>query len=84
VAPYVQGTQIAGYAVRGAGRRLVFDTREEAVDFARQALGRIVIDEARAAGAQNPILDLQEEEQAAGILRLNACASGSPDGKMPS
>jgi N-methylhydantoinase A/oxoprolinase/acetone carboxylase beta subunit len=81
VTPYLRGTTIAGYAVRGAGRRREFETREEAVEFAREALSRKVLEEAHASGAHAAVLELQEEEQAAGILRLNACAFGSPDGK---
>jgi hypothetical protein len=80
VVPYLRGTAIAGYAVRGVGRRQEFETREEAACFAREALSRRVLDEAHAAGAHDPVLDLQEEEQAAGILRLSGCAFGSPDG----
>ena len=78
VVPFLRGTVLAGYAVRGVGRRLEFDTREEAVEFVREALRRLVLEEALAAGAHSPVVEIQEEEQSAGILRLNANAFGSP------
>ncbi len=79
VVPYLRGTAIAGYAVRGIGRRQEFETREEAVACARETLAKLVVEEAVAAGAHAPVFDLQEEEQAASILRLSACAFGSPN-----
>lgn len=79
VMPITEGTAIAGYAVRGAGRRKEFATREEALEFACSALSRRVLDEALQAGAHAPVVHIEEEDQEAGIVRLKISAAGSPD-----
>jgi len=78
VTPVISGTSISAYAVRGIGKRLEFESREEALAYARDLLGARALDEARQAGAPSPALHLEEEELAAGIIRLKAAASGNP------
>jgi hypothetical protein len=79
VMPVIQGTAITGFAVRGAGRRMEFESREEALQFARATLSQRVLEEAIQAGAHLPTAQIEEEEQGAGMVRLKVMASGSPD-----
>jgi N-methylhydantoinase A/oxoprolinase/acetone carboxylase beta subunit len=79
VTPVVQGTTIVGYAARAAGRRQEFQTQEEALVYAREAIRRKAAEEAAWAGAVEPQVELIEEEQAAGIVRLRVIASGKPE-----
>ena len=79
VTPVTQGTSIAGYAVRGAGRRQEFDTRAAALEYARVVLAQMTCDEAVQAGAHAPVVQVDEEEQEAGIVRLKVSAAGRPE-----
>jgi N-methylhydantoinase A/oxoprolinase/acetone carboxylase beta subunit len=79
VMPIIAGTAIAGYAVRGVGKRKEFETREEALAFARVMLSQRVKDEAVQAGALDPVVQIEEIDQDAGIVRLNVSAAGNPD-----
>jgi N-methylhydantoinase A/oxoprolinase/acetone carboxylase beta subunit len=78
VTPVIKGTATAGFAARAAGKRQEFASREKALEFARQVIFNKAMEEAGWAGAHNPVVDVREEEQAAGIVRLWATAAGKP------
>ena len=82
VTPFLAGTSIAGYAVRGYGGHKEFENREDALVFAREMLSRRALEEARQAGAKAPELDLVEEDQSDGIVRLAVTAFGRPEGSI--
>lgn len=78
VVPVLKGAAISGFAARAVGKRVEFSQREAALAYARQAIREKALEEAAWAGGNNLHVQMNEEEQAAGIVRLWAVASGQP------
>lgn len=76
--PWVGERVQLGYYARAAGTQRSFENRDEAVAYARQALSEAALAGARAAGASNPTLDIEEHELPGDMLRLIARAAGKP------
>ena len=78
VLPWVENNIQLGYYARAAGNQRNFDSRADALSFARQAVSDQAMAEARAAGASAPTLGLEECELPGSMVRVIARAAGKP------
>jgi N-methylhydantoinase A/oxoprolinase/acetone carboxylase beta subunit len=78
IVPQAEGGKIIRYTVRAANRQEGFASRAEALEFARQALAEQTADEARAAGAADPALEVEMIEGVEGFARVVVSAVGKP------
>ncbi len=78
ILPWVENQIQLGYYARAGGVQQGFETRIQAVAFARETIGALALAGARAAGAASPTLDLDETELPGSMVRLVARAAGKP------
>jgi N-methylhydantoinase A/oxoprolinase/acetone carboxylase beta subunit len=78
VLQWVENNAQLGSIGRAGGVQRSFGSQTEALLFVRQALGELALNEARAAGAPFPTLDLEERELSDGTIHLVARAAGKP------
>jgi len=78
VLPVLDGQICTGYQARAGSLERVFDSLPDALAFARQALVDQTQDEARAAGAQSPSIEISQQAMLGEIYQLNAIAAGKP------
>lgn len=76
--PQVRGRNVIGFFVQAGRERKRFSTIEDAMAYARQAIGDMVLEQARQAGAINPVLELEETPDGADSYRIRGTAIGNP------
>jgi N-methylhydantoinase A/oxoprolinase/acetone carboxylase beta subunit len=77
--PLVEGTVVTGYLARTDGRQQRFDGFDEALAFARAYLIDMAGEEARRAGARDPLVECAEKVVLPGmVVHLSAWGVGKP------
>ena len=79
--PCTEGAVITGSFVRMANHQQHFDTYQQALAFAREALAKEVLERAKAAGADMVEVETQETEYVPGMANLFSWAVGRPEMK---
>jgi N-methylhydantoinase A/oxoprolinase/acetone carboxylase beta subunit len=78
VLPWVEGSTQFGYYARAAGTQQSFESKSDALAFARQALSAAALAAARQAGAPAPVLNLEEHILSGDVVRIIGRAAGKP------
>ena len=76
--PQISGSNVVGYYAQTGGQRRRFPKLDEALAYARQTIGRQMLEQAQAAGAQEPHLEFEQLSDGVESYRLRARAIGSP------
>lgn len=79
ITPQMEGRHVVGYMVQAGDRRRRFVWHEEAVEYARSALSEQALDDARAAGAVDPHLEVDLALSGVETTRIRVTAIGNPD-----
>jgi hypothetical protein len=78
ILPWVDNQVQLGYHARAGGQQRSYESLEEALRFARQAVGEQAVEQARQAGASSPTLEVEEIPLPGNMIRLVATAAGKP------
>jgi N-methylhydantoinase A/oxoprolinase/acetone carboxylase beta subunit len=78
VLPVVEGSVITGYTARAGSHQARFASMDEALVFARTQAAEQARAEAAAAGAKEPVIEMEEENILGGMVRLSVRAVGKP------
>jgi len=79
VTPEVDGSTLLGYYSRVANQQEKFADFQQALAFTREKLSALVAEEARSAGAANPLVECEQQEVLPGmIVNFSAWAIGKP------
>jgi N-methylhydantoinase A/oxoprolinase/acetone carboxylase beta subunit len=79
VTPEIEGSTLQGYFSRVANQQEKFADFQQALDFTREKLSALVAEEARSAGAVDPLVECEQQEVLPGmIVNFSAWAIGKP------
>jgi len=78
VFPCIEGASVTGYFARVNSQQVKFELFEQAANYARQALVRLLKDEAASAGAGDVEITSDEKRGWDGMLTISAWATGKP------